>query len=132
MPTAALVMDLSVSISDATLRAVTHGLGVWERTLVSAVSVLTDEEEEGVRLYQNLPNPFNSETLITYDLPERMRVRLDIYNIRGQLIRTLRDEEQGAGRHFASFPARDLPTGIYIYRLVAGGRVFSKKFMIIR
>lgn len=137
MPTAALVMDLSVSMENATIRAVTHGLGVWERTLVSAVSTLSEEEEVGVRLFQNLPNPFNAETLITYELPEEMMVQLDIYNIRGQFIANLRHERQGAGRHFVrvdmsrrSMP--DLPTGIYIYRLVAGDHVRTKKFMVIR
>lgn len=132
MPTAALVMDLSVSIENASIRAVTHGLGVWERTLVSAVSALAEEEQEGVRLFQNLPNPFNSETLIAYDLPGEMRVRLEIFNIRGQFIRELRNELQGGGRHFVTVRSRDLPTGIYIYRLVAGDQVRTRKFMIIK
>lgn len=132
MPTAALVMDLSVSVENASIRAVTHGLGVWERTLVSAVTAFSEEAESGVRLFQNMPNPFNAETLIAYVLPAEMRVQIDLFNTRGQLVRQLRNEIQEAGRYFLAFRARDLPTGIYIYRLVAGNVVKTKKLMIIK
>ena len=83
-------------------------------------------------LSQNHPNPFNPKTTISFSLPTGSDVRLEIFNIRGQFIREVRNEVQGGGRHFVTVRSRDLPTGIYIYRLVAGDQVRTRKFMIVK
>lgn len=58
------------------------------------------------RLYQNYPNPFNPETRIQYDLPTATRVRIDIFNILGQKIRTLVDEQKPAGSYSVLWDGR--------------------------
>ena len=84
------------------------------------------------KLYQNYPNPFNPTTTISYDLPERSRVKLVIYNILGQEVATLVNGEQEPGRYSVKFDASGLPSGIYFYRLQAGNFIEQKKMILIK
>ena len=73
-------------------------------------------------LYQNYPNPFNPTTSIEFDLPQVQQVRVDIYNLRGQLVRRLLDNSLPAGNHQVVWNGRDetgvaVASGIYFYRL---------------
>ena len=72
------------------------------------------------RLHGNYPNPFNPETTIRFDLKERARVRLQVFNVLGQTVATLVDEEMATGTYRAVFDAKGLPSGSYFYRLEAG------------
>jgi hypothetical protein len=83
-------------------------------------------------LYQNYPNPFNPTTTISYDLPERARVKLSVYNILGQEVATLVNAEQEPGRYNVKFDASDLPSGVYFYRLEAGKFIEQKKTILIK
>jgi hypothetical protein len=83
-------------------------------------------------LYQNYPNPFNPSTTISYDLPERSRVKLSIYNLLGQEVATLVNAEQEPGRYDVKFDASGLPSGIYFYRLEAGRFIEQKKMILIK
>ena len=69
---------------------------------------------------QNYPNPFNPSTTIDYSLPSAVHVQLKIYNLFGQEVRLLIDGVQHAGYHQVVFTASNLPSGIYVYRLLAG------------
>ncbi|MBI4427763.1 MAG: T9SS type A sorting domain-containing protein, partial [Ignavibacteriales bacterium] len=71
-------------------------------------------------LKQNYPNPFNPSTGIAYDLAEESFVTLKIYNTLGQEVAVLVQNQQNPGRYVVDFDARNLPTGLYIYRLTAG------------
>lgn len=83
-------------------------------------------------LLQNYPNPFNPTTTISFDLPQAGFVDLRVYNLLGEEVATLFDEERPAGTHIARFDATALPSGIYIYRLKAGGAVLSRKMILLR
>lgn len=72
-------------------------------------------------LDQNYPNPFNPETTISYQLDRNAEVSIDIYNIRGEKIRTINKGFQSYGKHQIHFEAKDLSSGIYIYSLNLDG-----------
>ncbi len=71
------------------------------------------------RLSSNYPNPFNPSTTINYQLPVTSEVELSIYNLLGQKIITLVSEKQAAGAYTIEWHAKDVPSGIYLYRLKA-------------
>lgn len=88
-------------------------------------------------LDQNYPNPFNPTTVITFKIPEMSYVQLKIYDMLGNEIATLVDEEKSAGEYHHFFDAYDLSSGVYVYTIVAqssSGKVFreSKKMMLLR
>ena len=83
-------------------------------------------------LHENYPNPFNPTTRIAYDLPVAGPVRLAVYDLLGREVRVLIDAAQPAGRHEISFDAGDLPGGVYLYRLVAGGRARTRSLILVK
>ncbi len=83
------------------------------------------------------PNPFNSQTLIPYLLPEAAPVRLEIYDLLGQRVRTLVAGPMAAGLHTAAWDGRSdaghpLASGLYLYRLRAGAFSQSRKLALLR
>ena len=83
-------------------------------------------------LEQNFPNPFNPVTKISYALPSAATVDLKVYNVLGQLITTLVNEESPAGFYEVDFNATNLPSGVYIYRIRAGLFVETKKMLLLK
>jgi len=83
-------------------------------------------------LHQNYPNPFNPRTTIRYALPEDTRVKLVIYNIAGQKIKTLVNEEKEAGYHESIWNGDDVAGGIYFCRLQAGDYVQTRKMVLLK
>lgn len=83
-------------------------------------------------LYQNFPNPFNPVTTIVYALPKVSNVKLTIYNMLGQEIRTLVDEEQSAGWKNIQWNAVHFASGIYFYKITADSFVDVKKLLLLK
>jgi hypothetical protein len=88
-------------------------------------------------LEQNYPNPFNPTTTIVFALPQRGQVRLSIYNMLGQEIRTLVDAPYSAGQHEVIWDGRDsagdqVPTGLYFYRFESAEISLTKKMMLLK
>jgi C1A family cysteine protease len=92
---------------------------------------------ERVYLAQNFPNPFNPATTIAYELPDKCPVRLSVYDVAGRLVRVLVDGNIPAGRHETAWDGTDragrtAASGIYFYRIDAGGTVITKKMALLR
>jgi len=88
-------------------------------------------------LYQNSPNPFNPSTTIGYYLPERCRVKLEIYDISGRRIASLVNGEQEKGRYAAGWNGKDdggrsVVSGVYFCKLAAGKETITRKMVLIR
>lgn len=83
-------------------------------------------------LYQNYPNPFNSSTTIQYDLPQRTKVDLTVYDVLGRNVTTLVKETQEAGRYRVAFDVGNLSSGVYFYRLLTSEFLDVKKFILLR
>lgn len=78
------------------------------------------------------PNPFNPATVLRYELPRASFVKLAVYNVSGRLVATLLDGWREAGVHEVTFDGSGLPSGIYIYRLTAGGFTASGKMILMK
>jgi glucose/arabinose dehydrogenase len=83
-------------------------------------------------LGQNYPNPFNPSTLIKYSVPERGFVKLSIYNLIGEEISVLVENEVTAGFHEVTFNSSNLPSGTYFYRFQFGIYVETKKMVLLK
>ncbi len=70
-------------------------------------------------LEQNYPNPFNGSTVINFSIPEESHIRLELFNVLGERVLTLVDRQFSPGLHTASFHGDDLPTGVFLYRMIA-------------
>lgn len=86
-----------------------------------------------VRLKQNYPNPFNPATQIQFELPAQQVVNLSVYDLTGRQVATLvQNESIQAGVHTVSFDARNLSSGVYVYRLQAGSVVLTRKLTLVK
>jgi len=89
------------------------------------------------QLHSNYPNPFNPSTLISYDLAFETNVKLNIYDMRGRMIDSLVNQVQNAGMHTIQWDAMDykgsgVSAGVYLYKLEAGGKVFTEKMIFMK
>ncbi len=83
-------------------------------------------------LLQNYPNPFNPTTVIRFDVPSPQFVSLKVFDALGREVKTLVNEVKSAGRYAVNLNADNMPSGVYLYRLVAGGHTEVKKMVVLR
>lgn len=88
-------------------------------------------------MVQNFPNPFNPNTTISFTLPEPGDVMLGIYNIKGQLVKTLINMRKDSGAHTVVWNGTDqsgrgVSSGVYFYRLSAGGKSFTRRMLLMK
>jgi fibronectin type 3 domain-containing protein len=106
--------------------------GEWMSATVS-ISV----PAASLALYQNVPNPFNPTTSISFALPDRARATLRVYDVQGRHVKTLVDEVLDAGMKHAEWDATDargnrVGSGMYFYRLTAGEKTITKKMILLK
>ncbi|MEA1898087.1 MAG: T9SS type A sorting domain-containing protein, partial [Bacteroidota bacterium] len=121
---------------DVSIRKYTYpepNANVGEETTQTAIDdLMPDADILTVRLNQNFPNPFNPQTTISYSLKNSSDVSLSIYNIKGELVETLVNEEQQAGDHSIVWDAEDVSSGIYLYQIKTEGSIETKKCVIMK
>jgi hypothetical protein len=105
--------------------------------IVLAVHEMDSGIPDGYALSQNYPNPFNPDTRINFSIPERARVRIAVYNVLGQEVALLADDEFSPGTRYvtwdgAGFGGRVLPSGTYIYRLTSKSFTESRRMVLLK
>ena len=88
-------------------------------------------------LFPNYPNPFNPSTIISYGISEDSFVSIDIYDMRGRVVRNLVSQKQVSGRYSVSWDGNDdggnsVSAGVYIYKLSAHNKVLSRKMVLMK
>lgn len=88
-------------------------------------------------IHSNYPNPFNPSTTIEYSIPQAGRVKLSIFNLRGQKVKTLLDSDIERGQHRVVWDGRDdgnrsVASGVYFIRLEAAGKTSIRKAMLLK
>jgi hypothetical protein len=110
--------------------------GIILHTTNGGVSFVEEEQLSEVPtvflLSQNYPNPFNPITSIQYSIPNRNNVVLKIYDILGNEVSTLVNEEKEAGAYAINFDANNLASGLYLYRIQAGSFIDTKKMILLK
>jgi hypothetical protein len=109
---------------------------------IAAVNEITSVEDENGNesgtipadfvLEQNYPNPFNPATVISYSLPREGFVSLRVYDILGNEVAELVNEQKSAGTYKVNFTAENLSSGVYFYTLEAGGKKLTNKMLYLK
>lgn len=125
-PIAGIVTDIDGEVRDATL----PDIGADEFDIVSA-------EDEGTiptefALEQNFPNPFNPSTTFRFSIPTQSEAVIKVFDILGNEVATLMDEEKPVGTYELTWNAEGLPSGVYFYQLKAGSFVETKKMILLK
>jgi hypothetical protein len=127
---------LALAINGTYVFAGTSGHGVWRRPMsqmtVTGVASSSASGPAVFRLGQNFPNPFNPSTTIAYQVPASGHVTLRVFDLLGRELATLVDEKKDAGSYTVRFDGGNLASGVYLYRLAAGGYTQTRKMIIMK
>lgn len=88
-------------------------------------------------LHGNYPNPFNPQTTIRFSTADKVPVKIEVYNLKGQLVRTLMNESKSAGNHSVIFDGKDsngirVASGVYFYKMHAGSFSATRKMIMMK
>ena len=109
--------------------------GVWRRPLSEMITGVKEEHNNlptNFSLEQNYPNPFNPTTVINFSIPKNYMVSIRVYDILGNEVANLMNEEKTAGSYSINFNASKLSSGVYFYRMQAGSFVKTKKLILMK
>ena len=119
----AIVRDTAYNITDTTQ----HFMGDILTGINNENTIVTN-----YKLEQNYPNPFNPTTSISYSIKEKGMVKLEVYNIIGKEVAVLVNEELNSGNYEVDFNGSNLSSGVYFYKLQAGGYSSVKRMLLIK
>ncbi|MGB5847988.1 MAG: T9SS type A sorting domain-containing protein [Ignavibacteriaceae bacterium] len=125
---------LAIGINDSYIFASGVREGIWRRPLSEIISSVQSSSElpEYFILEQNYPNPFNPTTKIRYSVPKSSNVVIKVFDILGNEIETLVNEEKVTGTYELTWYASNLPSGVYFYHLNAGEFINTKKMILLK
>ena len=129
------VGDIKIHPTENFLVAGTHGRGMYKINLDLVTGIETQKEEIIVNdfvLAQNYPNPFNPSTSIRYTIGSQQYVLLKVYDVIGNEVATLINEEKPAGTYEVRFNASGFTSGVYFYTLRAKNYIETKKMILLR
>ncbi|UCE07942.1 MAG: T9SS type A sorting domain-containing protein, partial [bacterium] len=139
--------DMAINLKDQTEISLNPGSGIQTRKpykfVIGTESFVLQSSNNipliplEFELFQNYPNPFNAATTISFNLPKRMHITVKIYNILGQLVKTLVDEQVRGGNHKIYWDGKNnqgnlISTGLYIVRVQTKNYVAVKKLLLIK
>ena len=106
-----------------------------ELNILRKVQTSIDDEKEPeivetFQLNQNYPNPFNPTTTITFSIPQKTKVKLEVYNVIGNKVTTLTNKFYTTGSHNISWDASNMSSGIYFYKMTANNKVATRKMLL--
>ena len=136
-PTQAQTYNVTYTAQDADNDSVTLSFTITVEELSAQGKLAAAGLPDAPQLHQNMPNPFNSQTVLSYILPKPGLVRMEILTLTGQRVAVLRQGQQEAGYHRLSWNGRDdtgrpLASGVYLYRLVTTEGVLTRKLVLLR
>jgi hypothetical protein len=108
--------------------------GLWEGEIwgIDLITLVDNRLPNEYSLYQNYPNPFNPSTTIRFSLPENQLVKLSVFNILGEFISELTNQEYEAGTYTIDFDGLTLTSGLYFFRIETQDFVETKKMILIK
>jgi endoglucanase len=89
-------------------------------------------QPETIRLYSVYPNPFNLQAIVSFSLPDIREVKINVYNVNGQLVQCLANERFRAGEHDLIINGENLSSGIYLVRLSVGDVNLSRRILLLK
>jgi hypothetical protein len=114
-------------------------VGSWGKILKTTNGGVSFVEENEISkiptdysLTQNFPNPFNPSTSIKYSIPKVSQVQIKVFDILGNEIETLVNEEKQNGTYELTWYAKGLPSGVYFYQLKAGSYIETRKMVLLK
>ncbi len=109
-----------------------EGSLAFEADGFAAVRLAKVSEPTEFRLAPPVPNPFNSRTTLSFDLPQSGKVGLHVFDAQGRCVQSLLEGVLGAGSHRVDWNAQNLPAGVYLIRLEAGGNIATQKAVLMK
>ncbi len=123
--------DEVINRSDSTDLAIAE-LALFQKQSQVNVASEPNSPPASYDLAQNFPNPFNPITTIEFALPQAAKVKLVVYDLRGEIVRTLEEGELPAGFHARAFDTAGLASGVYLYQLQAGDFTATRKMVLAK
>ena len=110
----------------------TIGTGVLKKVVTTSIEQMQYNQSSHFDLVQNYPNPFNPSTKISWQSPVTSHQILKVYDVLGNEVATLVNEERPAGSYEIDFNASKLSSGIYFYKLLSGAFISTKKMILMK
>ncbi len=119
--------DSKIEVIDSSFNAILEPL-----QMLTDVKSAKQSKPLSFSLSQNYPNPFNPSTLIEYQIPNDAHVKIKVFDVMGNQVAVLLNGNVSAGSHVIRFNGSKLASGVYFYRIEAGGFSETKKFILIK